>query len=118
LDADRALRVRVPLRLDMEHSSQERRRNNAPAPPKPRGGPSALAGVRGASRSGSVSVITTDALFARKVQRKVSTQLIDFAAAESSWVGEHRCNRLQLSDADCEQRRIARRDHGTQARAT
>jgi predicted MFS family arabinose efflux permease len=54
----------------------------------------ALAGVRRASRSGSVSVTTTHALFASKVQRKVSNQLIDFAAAESSWVGRHCCNSL------------------------
>jgi len=52
LDADRALMVRAALRLDMQNSSQQRRRNSAPegwrnsAPPprKPRGGPSALAG--------------------------------------------------------------------------
>src|SRR5207245_3953073 len=34
--------------------------------------PSGAGGVRGASRSGSASVITTHALFARKVQRKLS----------------------------------------------
>src|SRR5262249_46207753 len=52
LDADRALMVRAGLRLDMQNSSQERRRNSAPEgwrnsappPPKPRGGRSALAG--------------------------------------------------------------------------
>ena len=52
LDADRAWMVRAGLRLDMQNSSQERRRNSAPegwrnsAPPprKPRGGRSALAG--------------------------------------------------------------------------
>src|SRR2546421_629195 len=52
LDADRALMVRAGLRLDMQSSSQERRRNSAPEgwrnsappPPKPRGGRSALAG--------------------------------------------------------------------------
>src|SRR5262249_1690995 len=52
LDADRALMARAGLCLDMQNSSQERRRNSAPegwrnsAPPpsKPRGGPSALAG--------------------------------------------------------------------------
>src|SRR5215813_4621921 len=52
LDADRALMVRAGLRVDMQNSSQQRRRNSAPegwrnsAPPprKPRGGPSALAG--------------------------------------------------------------------------
>src|SRR5262249_7507228 len=59
-DADCALRVRAGLRWDMQNSSQERRRNgapegwrnsapegwrnSAPPPPKPRGGPSALAG--------------------------------------------------------------------------
>jgi hypothetical protein len=76
----------------MQNSSQERRRNSAPEgwrnsappPPKPRGGPSALAGVRGASRSGSVSVITTHALFARKVQRKLSNGVVGFAAGGSS----------------------------------
>jgi hypothetical protein len=52
LDADRALMVRAGLRLNMQNSSRERRRNSAPEgwrnsappPPKPRGGPSALAG--------------------------------------------------------------------------
>src|SRR5207244_13145625 len=65
LDEDRTLRVRAPLRLDMQNSSQgvgatARRRAGAIArrpPPNPRGGPSALAG-KGASRSGSVSVTT------------------------------------------------------------
>src|SRR5881397_111713 len=54
LDEDRTLRVRAPLRLDMQNSSQgvgatARRRAGAIArrpPPKPRGGPSALAGER------------------------------------------------------------------------
>src|SRR5205085_4931010 len=68
--------VRAGLRLDMQNSSQERRRNSAPPPPKPRGGRQALAGVRRASRSGSVSVTTTHALFASKVQRKVSNQIV------------------------------------------
>jgi hypothetical protein len=36
-------------------------------------------GVRGASRSGSASVITTHALFARKVQRKLSNGVAGFA---------------------------------------
>ena len=51
-NADRALMVHADLRLDLQNSSQERRRNNAPEgwrnsappPPKPRGGPAALAG--------------------------------------------------------------------------
>src|SRR5262249_11232798 len=66
-------------RLDMQNFSRlcgaiarAYRRNIAPPPPKPRGGPSALAGARGASRSGYLCV--THALFARKVQRK-SAQL-------------------------------------------
>src|SRR6516164_6531465 len=72
--------VRAGLRLDMQNSSQERRRNSAPegwrkqraattqTPRRPIG----AGGVRGASRSGSASVITTHALLARKVQRKLS----------------------------------------------
>src|SRR5262245_37119129 len=60
------------------------RRNIAPPPPKPRGGPSALAGARGASRSGYLCVITTHALFARKVQRKVSNGVAVLAAVGSS----------------------------------
>src|SRR5260370_42228732 len=55
LDEDLTLPVRAPLRLDMQNSSQgvgapARRRDGALArrpPPKPRGGPSALAGERG-----------------------------------------------------------------------
>src|SRR5258706_8204995 len=84
--------VRAGLRLDMQNSSQERRRNNAPEgwrnsappPPKPRGGPSALAGGEEQSRSGSASVITTHALFARKVQRKLSNGVAGFSAGGSS----------------------------------
>jgi hypothetical protein len=41
-------------------------------------------GARGASRSGSVSVITTHALFALKVQRKVSNGIAGLAAAGAS----------------------------------
>jgi hypothetical protein len=41
-----ALAVRPRLRLDMQRSSHSRRRNIAPPPPKPRGGPLALAGER------------------------------------------------------------------------
>src|SRR5260370_25931915 len=84
--------VRAGLRLDMQNSSQERRRNSAPQgwrnsappPPKPRGGPSALAGGEEQSRSGSASVINTHALFARKVQRKLSNGVAGFAAGGSS----------------------------------
>ena len=68
-----------PLRLDMQNSSQgvgatARRRAGAIArrpPPKPRGGPSALAGER--SEPIWLGVRDhTHALFARKVQRKLS----------------------------------------------
>ena len=45
---------------------------------------------RGASRSGSVSVITTHALFALKVQRKLSNGVAGFAAGRSSWIGRNR----------------------------
>src|SRR5438445_3327439 len=46
--------------------------------------PIGAGGVRGASRSGSASVITTHALFARKVQRKLSNGVAGFAAGGSS----------------------------------
>src|SRR5262249_18678917 len=46
--------------------------------------PIGTGGVRGASRSGSASVITTHALFARKVQRKLSNGVAGFAAGGSS----------------------------------
>ena len=46
--------------------------------------PIGAGGVRGASRSGSVSVITTHALFARKVQRKLRNGVAGFAAGGSS----------------------------------
>src|SRR5262249_57029161 len=42
--------------------------------------PIGAGGGRGASRSGSASVITTHALFARKVQRKLSNGVAGFAA--------------------------------------
>jgi len=46
--------------------------------------PIGAGGVRGASPSGSVSVITTHALLARKVQRKLSNGVAGFAAGRSS----------------------------------
>src|SRR2546427_5574215 len=46
LGEGRALLVRAGLRLDMQTSCHLCRRNSAPPPPKPRGGPSALAGER------------------------------------------------------------------------
>src|SRR5436305_13484660 len=76
----------------MQNSSQERRRakksrrgrrNSAPPPPKPRGGPSALAGEK--SEPVRLGVRNhTHALFARKVQRKLSNGVAGFAAAGSS----------------------------------
>src|SRR5258708_5664682 len=80
-----------PLRLDMQNSSQgvgatARRRAGAIArrpPPKPRGGPSALAGER--SEPIWLGVRDhTHALFARKVQRKLSNGVAGLAAAGSS----------------------------------
>src|SRR4029077_1136059 len=46
--------------------------------------PIGAGGVSGASRSGSASVITTHALLARKVQRKLSNGVAGFAAGGSS----------------------------------
>src|SRR6516162_4223894 len=46
--------------------------------------PIGAGGVRGASRSGLASVITTHALFARKVQRKLRNGVAGFAAGGSS----------------------------------
>jgi len=46
--------------------------------------PVGAGGVRGASRSGSASVITTHALFARKVEHKLSNGVAGFAAGGSS----------------------------------
>jgi hypothetical protein len=57
--------------------------SNAPYRPthlRPRG----TGGGKGASRPGSLSVTTTDALFAGKVQRKVSNGIAGLAAAGSS----------------------------------
>src|SRR5262249_32606057 len=91
--------MRAGLRLDMQNSSQERRRNSAPEGWRNSAGglaqqraattqtprrPIGAGGGRGASRSGSASVITTHALFARKVQRKLSNGVAGFAAGGSS----------------------------------
>ena len=46
--------------------------------------PIGAGGVRGASRAGLASVITTHALLARKVQRKLSNGVAGFAAGGSS----------------------------------
>jgi hypothetical protein len=68
----------------MKHSSHSRRRNIAPPPPKPRGGPGALAGGEEQAGQASLPVATTHALFAVKVQRKVSNGVAGLAAAGSS----------------------------------
>jgi hypothetical protein len=52
--------------------------------PKPHGRPQGAGGGRGASRPDSLSATTTDALFAGKVQRKVSNGIAGLAAAGSS----------------------------------
>jgi len=57
------------------------RRNSAPSPPKPRGGPSALAGARGEAGQARCLAAHTHALFAQKVQRKVSNSVAPLAAA-------------------------------------
>src|SRR5499433_3089875 len=71
--------VRADLRLDMQkllsRASAQQRAATTQTPRRPIG----AGGVRGASRSGSASVITTHALFARKVQRKLSNGVADFA---------------------------------------
>src|SRR5262252_6035166 len=92
LDAGRALMVRAGLRLDMQKllsraSAQQRAGELAqqcPATTQTPRRPIGAGGVRGASRSGSASVITTHALLARKVQRKLRNGVAGFAAAGSS----------------------------------
>src|SRR5262244_1252106 len=76
--------VRADLRLDMQkllsRASAQQRAATTQTPRRPIG----AGGVRGASRSGSASVITTHALFARKVQRKLSNGVAGLAAGGSS----------------------------------
>jgi hypothetical protein len=84
LDEDRALAVRPRLRLDIETllsiAPAKHRATTTQTPRRPtrrwRG--------RGAQPSGLLSVATTDALFAGKVQRKVSNGVAQLAAARSS----------------------------------
>jgi hypothetical protein len=71
LEAERALIDRARLLLDMSNSSQWCRRN-ARRTTQTRGGPMALAGARGASRSGSASVPTMHALFTTEVECKMA----------------------------------------------
>src|SRR5215469_13174314 len=65
-------------------SSQQRRAQQRAATTQTPRRPIGAGGVRGASRSGLASVITTHALFARKVQRKLSNGVAGFAAGGSS----------------------------------
>ena len=114
MDADRALQERTGLRLDMQNSSQElgvtarRRAGGIVRPPttqSPRR-PIGAGGVRGGSRSGSLSVVTTHALFARKVQRKVSNSVAAFAARGSSLIGKNRGNFRVISAMQIDDQRL------------
>src|SRR5207237_837353 len=64
----------------LSRASAQQRAATTQTPRRPIG----AGGVRGASRSGSASVITTHARFARKVQRKLSNGVAGFAAGRSS----------------------------------
>jgi hypothetical protein len=78
--------------LGHANSSHSCRRNSAPAGRRNRAPPTTqtprrpvgAGGGRGASRSGSLAVLTTHALFARKVQRKLSNGVAGFAPGGSS----------------------------------
>ena len=69
--------IRWPL-----HTGQHQ--NDTRGQSRPRGGPQGAGGGEEPSHSGSLSVTTTDALFAANVQRKVSNGVAQFAAAGSS----------------------------------
>ena len=64
----------------LSRASAQQRAATTQTPRRPIG----AGGVRGASRSGLASVITTHALFARKVQRKLRNGVAGFAAGGSS----------------------------------
>jgi hypothetical protein len=92
------LAVRPRLRFDMQHSSQSCRRNIAPPPPKPRGGTRAWRG-RGVGLVRLAVRGHTHALFALKVQRKVSNGVAGLTAAGSSLDrAENRGNSCHISD--------------------
>ena len=97
----------------MQNSSQElgvtarRRAGGIVRPPttqNPRR-PIGAGGVRGGSRSGSLSVVTTHALFARKVQRK-SNGVAAFAARGSSLIGKNRGNFRVISAMQIDDQRL------------
>jgi hypothetical protein len=77
----------------------------APTTQSPRR-PIGAGGVRGGSRSGSLSVVTTHALFARKVQRKVSNSVAAFAARGSSLIGKNRGNFRVISAMQIDDQRL------------
>jgi hypothetical protein len=77
-------KARAGLRSDMQHSSRSCRRQQRAATTQTPRRPIGAGGVRGASRAGSASVITTHARFARKVQRKLTNGVAGFAAGRSS----------------------------------
>jgi hypothetical protein len=89
LDEACAFAVRPRLRLDMPKllsivpAATLRRHHQSPteATGRWRG--------RGSSRSGSLSVTTTDALFAGKVQRKVSNGVVDWPQPHHRWIGRN-----------------------------
>src|SRR6476620_10834764 len=98
----------------MQNSSQElgvtarRRAGGIVRPPttqNPRR-PIGAGGVSGGSRSGSLSVVTTHALFARKVQRKVSNGVAAFAARGSSLIGKNRGNFRVISVMQIDDQRL------------
>jgi hypothetical protein len=68
--------------------------------------PIGAGGVRGGSRSGSLSVVTTHALFARKVQHKVSNGVAAFAARGSSLIGKNRGNFRVISVMQIDDQRL------------
>ena len=88
LDEACAFATRPRLRLDNQNSSHSRRRNIAPPLPKPRGGLRALAG---GEKSEAIRLAVrghTHALFALKVQRKVSNGVLDWPAPDHLWIGQ------------------------------
>jgi len=89
---------RAGLRLDIQRSSRSCRQQQRAATTQTPRRPIGAGGARGASRSGSVSVITTHALFALKVQRKLSNGVAGFAAGRSSWIGRNRGPSCLVSD--------------------
>jgi hypothetical protein len=88
------LRIRGDLRLDMSKIL-----SIVPAQQRAATTQTPRRWARGASRSGSVSVITTHALFALKVQRKVSNRVAGLAAGGASLDREKSRQFVPYSDA-------------------